>query len=156
VISFYVGREDLAACYLKVDQLDPQHRPLPELLIDHLAQGVWRCCLFPGWKSGGQQLPARLDFVTECIEGISPEDDEPQEDEPADPAASLTAKLQRLGLDSKGGFSGVTGEYEQIDKFSKKERERGQGKAAFEDYIRAALSISNDTVPMLWGYAEGD
>jgi hypothetical protein len=41
MISFSEGREDLAACHLKVDQVDAQYRPLPELLIDHLAQGLW-------------------------------------------------------------------------------------------------------------------
>ena len=69
MISFSVGREDLAECHLKVDQVDPQYRPLPELPIDHLAQGVWWCCLFPGWIRGDRQLLA-LDFVTEDIDGV--------------------------------------------------------------------------------------
>ena len=156
MISFSEGREDLAACHLKVDQVDSQFRPLPELLLDHLAQGVWRCCLFPGWKHGGQQFLSQLDFVTEDMEETFFEDNECREDEPADPANLLTARLRRLGLDSQGGIGGVTGAYTQIDQFSMKERECGQGKAAFEDYLRAALWNQNDNAPVLWGYTQED
>ena len=49
------------------------YQPLPELLTDHLAQGVWRRCLFSGWRFDNQQLVGTLDFVTEALEGISPE-----------------------------------------------------------------------------------
>jgi hypothetical protein len=37
-----------------------------------------------------------------------------------------------------------------------KERECGEGKAAFENYLHTALSIRNDAVTMLWGYTEED
>jgi hypothetical protein len=54
-----------------------------------------------------------------------------------------------MGLDSGGGFDGGTRAYTQISQFSMKEMERGEGKAAFEDYLHVALSIRNNTVPML-------
>lgn len=154
MISFSVGREDLAGCHLKVDLVGEQYRPLPELLTDHLAQGVWRRCLFPGWKYDNQQLLGTLDFVTEAIVGISPEDDELQDHDPADPA-SLTDRLHRLNLETRGGPSGTTRAYAQIEQFSMKEREYGEGKSAFESYLAASLS-RNHIVPTLWGYAEDD
>ena len=77
-------------CCLEVDQVALQYCPLPELLIDHLVQGVWQCCLFPQWNHGDKQLLA-LDFVTEDIEGVFPEIGDPQDDEPVDPAAFLAA-----------------------------------------------------------------
>jgi hypothetical protein len=49
------------------------------------------------------QLPARLDFITEGVEGVVLEDGEPQEDDPADPGAFLAAQLEHLGLDSERG-----------------------------------------------------
>ena len=82
MISFSTGREDLAECHLEVNQVDPQYRPLPGLLLDHLAQGVKRCCLFPGWKDGNQQLLAHRDFIIE--ERMFTADYEPQEDHPAE------------------------------------------------------------------------
>jgi hypothetical protein len=85
--------------------VDPQYRPIPRLLTDHLAQGVWRCCLYPGWKHGTQQLPTRLDPLAEDIEGMFSECDEPREGDPVHTVASLTAKLQRLDLDSEEGLT---------------------------------------------------
>jgi len=84
VISFSVGRADLAEYHLMEGLVGKQYRPLPELLTDHLAQGVWQHCLFPGWRLDNQQLLGTLDFVTEAIEGISPEDDKLQDHDPAD------------------------------------------------------------------------
>jgi hypothetical protein len=55
VISFSAGREDLASCHLMVDDVKEKYRPLPDLLIDHLAQGVWKCCVSPDWKDGNSQ-----------------------------------------------------------------------------------------------------
>jgi hypothetical protein len=95
MISFSVGREDLAGCHLKVDLVDMLYRPLPELLTDHLTQGVWQCCLFPGWKHENQQLLGPLDLVPEAIE-----DDEYQEDDLANPAASFVTQLHHLNLKS--------------------------------------------------------
>jgi len=43
----------------------------------------------------------------------------------------------------------VTRASTQINQFSMKETEHGEGKVAFEDSLHAALSIRNDTVPML-------
>ncbi len=140
MISFSVGCEDLAERHLKVDQVDPQYRPLPELLIDHLAQCVWRCCLFPGWKHGDQHLH----FGTQGTEGVSP--DEAVED----PAAALTARLQQLDLHSRGGRDGISGAREQLGQFSMKEMEYGEGKYAFEGYLAAALSPGNDSIPGLF------
>jgi len=60
-------------------------------------------------------------------------------------AGSLTTKLQHLDLSSRG-VGGVIRTYMQISQFSMKEMERGEGKAAFEDYLDIALSIGNDTV----------
>ena len=86
MISFSVGREDLAGCHLKKDLVDEQYRPLPELLTDHLAQGVLRYCLFPRRRGDNQPLLGTLDLVTEAKEGISPEDDELPDHDPADPS----------------------------------------------------------------------
>lgn len=72
MISFSSGREDLTKYHLETNQVDLRYRPLPELLIDHLAQGGWRCCLFPGWKPGNLQQ-ADLDLITE--EGMIAEED---------------------------------------------------------------------------------
>jgi hypothetical protein len=132
VISFSVGREDLSKCHLKVDQVEPRYRPLPRLLIDHLGQGVWRYCLFPGSKHGNQQLQACLDYVTEDMEEMFPGDDD-QEDEPMDPAAFFATQLQQ---------------------FSMKEIEHGEGKSAFESYLDAALSVRNDAILAHWGYTD--
>ena len=154
MISFSVGREDLAGCHLKVDLVDTLYRPLPELLTDHLTQGVWQCCLFPGWKHDNQQLLGPLDFVPEAIEGMF--NNEPQEDDPADPAASLVTRLHHLNLETQGGPGRTTRAYSQMKRFSMKEREYGEGKSAFERYLAASLSVRNDTVPRLWGYTEED
>ncbi|KAH9969241.1 hypothetical protein BJV74DRAFT_799381 [Russula compacta] len=75
VISFSDGHKDLAGCHLKIDLVDTLYCPLPELLTDHLMQGVWQCCVFPGWKHNNQQLLGSLDLVPEAIEGMF--DDEP-------------------------------------------------------------------------------
>lgn len=152
VISFSVGREDLAACHLQVDLVDSQYRPIPHLLTDHLAQGVLRCCLYPGWTHDDQQQQplTRLDPLVEDAEGMFPEFDESQGGDPVHTAAALAAKLQSLDLDSRGGLDEVSGAYAHIGQFSMEERERGEGKIAFEDYLRVALSIGNETV---WGYA---
>jgi hypothetical protein len=145
VISFSVGREDFTACHLKGDLVDLQYRPIPQLLTDHLAQGVWRFCLHPEWKLGNQQPQTSLDRLDETREGISLEYDEPLEGDPVHEVASLATKLQRLDLYSRGGLDEVTRAYVQISQFSMKETERGEGKIAFEDYLHSVLSIRNDT-----------
>jgi len=93
VISFSVGREDLAEYHLMEGLVGKQYQPLPELLTDHLTQGVWQHCLFPGWRFDNQQLLGTLNFVTEAIEGISPEDDKLQDHDPAD--SSRPSNLRR-------------------------------------------------------------
>lgn len=62
--------------------------------------------LYPGLKHGNQQPPTRLDPLAEGIQGMFSECDEPQEGDPVHAATSLlvTAKLQRLYLDSEGGL----------------------------------------------------
>jgi hypothetical protein len=99
VIHFPKGRKYLAGRHLKLDQVDPQYRPLRELLLDHLAQGVWRYCLFPGWTPGDQQHLVSLDLVPEDINDIFPGNDESQED---DLAIDLATGLKSLGLSSRG------------------------------------------------------
>ena len=153
MISFSVGRQDLAGCHLKKDLVADQYRPLPELLTDHLAQGVWRHCLFPRIRDNQPSL-GTLDLVTEAKEGISPEDDELPDCDLADPA-SLTDRFHQLKLESRGGPSGTKGAYAQIEHFSMEEREYGEGKSAFESYLAASLS-RNHIVPTLWGYTEDD
>jgi hypothetical protein len=153
VISFSVGREDLAGYHLKKDLVAEQYRPLPELLTDHLAQGILRYCLFPRRRCDNPSLLGTLDPVTEA-NGISPEDDELPDHDPADPA-SLTDRLHQLKLESGGGPSGTKGAYAQIEQFSMEEREYGEGKSAFESYLAASLS-RNHIVPTLWGYTEDD
>jgi hypothetical protein len=93
-----------------------------------------------------------LDIVTEAKEGISPEDDELPDCDPADPV-SLTNRFHQLNLESRGGPSGTKGAYAQIEHFSMEEREYGEGKSAFESYLAASLS-RNHIVPTLWGYTE--
>ena len=154
MISFSVGREDLSERHLKVDQVEPQYRPLPQLLIDHLAQGVLRRCLFPEWKHGKQQPQAYLDDVTEGMEEMFPGDDD-QEDELMDPA-TLANRLQHLNLHSRGGPDRMTGARAQLEQFSMKEIEHGEGKSAFESYLAAALSVRNDTILAHWGYTGED
>jgi hypothetical protein len=90
VITFSVGREDLAACHLQVDLVDSQYCPIRQLLTDHLAQGVSQCCLYPGWKHGNQHPMTHLDLLAEDIEGMFSEYDEPQDGDPTHTAASLT------------------------------------------------------------------
>ena len=119
-MSFSAKRQDLTAYHLQQDIVDPQYRPHSRLLIDHLAQGVWKCCRYPGSTHG---------------------------DPLSDPVHTATS-LTTMGLDS-GEFDEVTRAYRQISQFSMKETERGEGKAAFEDYLHVALSIRNNTVPML-------
>ncbi len=153
MISFSVGRKHLAEYHLQDGGLDKKYRPHPELLTDHLAQGVWRHCLFPGWRFDNQQPWGPLDFVTEAIERTSPEDDELQDHDPADPA-SLTDRVHQLNLETQGP-SGTTSAYAQIEQFSMKEREYGEGKSAFESYLAASLSRSH-IVSTLWGYTEDD
>jgi hypothetical protein len=154
VVSFSEGREELAGCHLKVDLVGEQYRPVPELLTDHLTQGVWRHCIFPRWKADNQQHSGTLDSVSESTEGISPEDYEPQDFDLADPTP-LTDRPDQLNLESRRGRSGMTRAYAQIEQFSMKEREYGEGKSAFESYLATSLS-RNETVPPLWGYAEDD
>ena len=137
MISFSTGREDLAECHLEINLVDSQYRPLPALLMDHLAQGVWRCCLFPGWKHGHQQHLADLDFIIE--ERMFAEDYEPQDDDPADPATVLAARQQHLDLDRMMGAGA------QLEQRSMKEWESGKGKSYFENYLDAALSIGGYT-----------
>ncbi len=129
MVSFSVGREDLAACHLKEGLVGEQYRPLPEF--------------------DNQQLLGTLNFVTEALEGISPGHDELQDHDPADPA-SLANRLHQLNLETRGGPSGTTSAYAQIEQFSMKEREYGEGKSAFESYVAASLS-RNHIVPTLWG-----
>jgi hypothetical protein len=95
-----------------------------------------------------------LDFVTEVIEGISPEDDELQDNDPADPG-SLTDRVHQLNLETRGGPSGKTNPYAQVEQFNIEEREYGEGKYAFESYLAASLS-RNHAVSTLWGYDEDD
>lgn len=152
MISFSPGREDLAGCHLKTHKLN---HPLPELLTDHLTQGVLRHCLFPKWRLEKQSLLGNLNRVTEAQEGISPEeDDELLEDDQAYPA-SLSDRLHLLKFESQGGPGGTKGACAQIEQFSMEEREYGEGKSAFESYLAASLS-RNHIVPTLWGYTEDD
>jgi hypothetical protein len=119
----FIDREDLAERHLNVGLVDKQYQPLPQLLTEHLSQGVWRHCFFPRWKDervwGTLNPPA--------IEEISPEDDELEDHDPS----------------------------VQIEQFSMKEREYGEGKFAFESYLATSLS-RNHIVPTLWRYAEDD
>jgi hypothetical protein len=93
-ISFSPGREDLTECHLEPNQVDLQYRPLPELLSDHLAQGVWRCCLFLGGSliNCDNQQQADLDLSTE--EGMIAVDYAPQEDDLADTGTLLITGMQ--------------------------------------------------------------
>ena len=151
MISFSVGRQDLAGFHLKKDLVAEKYRPLPELLTDHLAQGVWRHCLFPRRRDNQPPL-GTLDLVTETKEGISPVDEELPEYDLAD-SASLTDRFHQPKLESRGGPSGTKGAYAQIEQFSMEEREYGEGKSAFESYLAASFS-RNHIVPMLWEYTE--
>jgi len=120
MISFSTHRADLTVHHLQYDIVDPQYRPSKALLEDHLRQGVWQFCRYPGWtKAGDHQCLTPLDPLSEDVEGLYSDYDEPQE------------------------------AYAQINQFSMREMECGEGKAAFEDYLHIALSIRNSTVPML-------
>jgi hypothetical protein len=143
VICFSVGCKELAERHLNVGLVDEQYQPLPQLLTDHLSQGVWRHCLFPRWSLG------ILESVTEGTEEITPEDDKLEGDDLAD-RNSLAHQLHQLDLESGTRRASV-----QIEQFSMKEREYGKGKFAFESYLAASLS-RNHIVPTLWGYAEDD
>jgi hypothetical protein len=116
--------------------VDSKYRPLSQLLTDHLAQGVWKCCLFPGWKSSNQQHLAHLRHIAE--EEVSNADYELQEDDfDADPANVLSARLQHLVLDQlRTGGGGA-----QFEQRSVKRWESGNGKSYFEKYLDAALSV---------------
>jgi len=85
VISFSKGHENLGACHLKVDLVNSKYRPISWLLSDHLALGVWKWCVYPGWKHDHQQLQTGLVPLAEDIEGMPSEDD-------VHGAAPLTAK----------------------------------------------------------------
>ena len=93
--------------HLKWDMVDEKYRGLTRLLDDHLAQGVWQCCRYPGWTNDDHQHLTPLNPVSEDVEGSS-EYDEPQEEEPVHTAGSLAAKLQCLDLSSGGGLDRVT------------------------------------------------
>ena len=136
MISFSMGREDIATCHLQVDLVDSQYRPLLRLLTDHLSQGVWRCCLYSGWRRGDQQRPNHLDPLAEDMEEKLSEYDEPQE---SNPLHTVTSNLQHLDLDSGGGVNKVTRASAPINQFSMKEMERGEGRVAFEDYLHAVF-----------------
>jgi len=76
VISFSKGRTDLASCHLAVNGVQERLRP-PELLTDHLSQGVYTWCLYPEFESASHQDACGLSFVTEGLETpLSPEDDD--------------------------------------------------------------------------------
>ncbi|KAI0270930.1 hypothetical protein BGY98DRAFT_1189831 [Russula aff. rugulosa BPL654] len=98
LISGTGGRKEFAACHLQVDLVDSQYRPIPQLLTDHLAQGVWANCVYPGWEDGDQQLPARLNPLAEDMERTSSGYDERQEGGHT-PTASFP-KMPPLDLDS--------------------------------------------------------
>jgi hypothetical protein len=51
VISFSEHRMGLTMYHLKWDMVDEKYRALTRLLDDHLAQGVWQCCRYPGWTN---------------------------------------------------------------------------------------------------------
>lgn len=136
MISFSPGRKDLTDCHLETNQVDPRYCPLPELLSDHLAQGFWRCCLFPGWKPGNQQQ-ADLGFITE--EGMIAADYAPQEDDLIDPGSPLVTRLQQLDLNRMAGADA------QFEQQTTKQWEHGKGKSYLEDYLDAALSVGGCT-----------
>ena len=144
MISFSPKRQDLTAYHLQKDIVDLQYRPHFRLLTDHLTQGVWKCCRYPGSTHGGLPSQIQLDPLSEDVEGSLFEYDESQEGDPMHTATSLTT----MGLDSRG-FDGVTRAYTQISQFNMSETERGEGKAAFEDYLQVALSMRNNTIPIL-------
>jgi hypothetical protein len=95
--------------------VDSKHHPISRLLSDHLAQGVWKWCVCPGWKHDYQQLPTGFGPLAEDIEGTPSEDDETQGRALVHRAAPLTAKRRRLGLDSRGGLDEVTRACAQIN-----------------------------------------
>ena len=140
MISFSPGRKGLAKLHLQTDQVGKPHGPLPQLLTDHLMQGVWHCCVYPGFIYGAQ---IDLDSLTEDMEKVSFEDDGPQEGGPVHKTASLTAIVQRSDHGSGGGLNKVTRAYAQIHQFSVEEMECGEGKVAFEGYLHTALSTRN-------------
>jgi hypothetical protein len=61
VISFSKGHGNLAQYHLETGQVDPKYHPLPLLLRDHLAQAVFRHCLFPEWKICYELPPSHFD-----------------------------------------------------------------------------------------------
>jgi len=145
MICFSAFCEDLAAYHLKLEIVDTPYQALSGLLHNHLTQGVWRSCHYPGWTKDHHQCLTPIDPLSEDEEGASSEYDEPQKADLVHMAGSLTTKLQHLDLSSRG-IGGVTRAYTQIGQFSMKETECGEGKAAFEDYLDITLSIGNDTV----------
>jgi hypothetical protein len=42
----------------------------------------------------------------------------------------------------------------EIDQYEPEDREHGEGKFAFENYLGIALSVKDDSIDMLWPYGE--
>jgi hypothetical protein len=133
VISFSEDCADLAERHLYVDDIPLQQRPLTGLLADLLSQGVFLHCLYPGSRSASHQPKSGLSSAGE------PPDD--RQDEPNDSEAG------RLSVQQGGGDSELVITRCRYNRFKPEERERGEGKYAFENYLAIALSVREER----WG-----
>jgi hypothetical protein len=145
VISFSEGRAHLTSCHFKVDHLDAQVRPASDLLTDHLAQGVFRWCLFPRLQSARHRQTLDLDSVDEAIE--SPFSVEEEQINPDD----LSARMEYLTL-SQGREDEKTTARLETDVYGLEGWEQGDGKAAFENYLTVALDHNDDGIPVPFEY----
>lgn len=148
IISFSNERESFTVYKLLVDDIPVRLRPLPQLLTDHLAQGVARHCLYPGdWSVSGRQSSSGLASVAEElpeIPGVAPGASQSNVNK------DLMSALQDLSLEGGQRSSlhdSVHGTWTsslmeariRLNRFAG-HRESGEGKHAFENYIAIALS----------------
>jgi len=60
--------------------------------------------------------------------------------------------MKHLTLDSGGRSEQLTMARAQVDQYGLKDREHGEGKAAFENYLEITLSVKGDSIDTLWQY----
>jgi len=141
VISFSQERAHLSNFHLNLKDIPPALHPLPELLTDHLSQGVYLHCLFPKSRHASHPQKAGLSTVVE-----SPGTPESRDDEelygPVDSEGHIISRLQQLSFDPAPGNEQEperTIARRQLNQFKGKKAEIGDGKEAFENYLSIAL-----------------
>lgn len=141
VVSFSKERAYLADYHLNVDSIPFDQRPLESLLTDHLSQGVFLHCLHPRFQNTGYRTTSGLSSVAESLE--TPDSLDSTSQKSVVTVEDLESHIGRLSLEQEraGRQEPLIVAHSNLNRFKPKERERGEGKDAFETYLAMALSI---------------